>query len=266
MRRVALLLEYDGAAYAGSQRQRNAPTVQEALEETLRRLTGAVPRTGFAGRTDAGVHATGQVAAFSTESRLVDAELLRGLNALLPEDIAVRAVRTVSEGFDPRRDARSRRYRYRIWNAPARRPLLRRTAWHVRMPLDVAAMERAAALLVGEQDVASFGGDPGPGRGTRRVVFRSCLSADGALVRYEVEATAFLPHQVRRTVAALVEIGAGRLPERAFADWLARPRTGAVTITAPPHGLCLVRVEYGEQPGGPGDWNTPAKDSDDEDL
>src|SRR5581483_1571779 len=183
-----------------------------------------------------------------------DATLVRGLNALLPEDIAVLAAQTVDAAFDPRRDARRRSYRYTIWNAPERRPLLRRTSWHIRAPLDTGAMARAAAVLVGEHDLASFGADPGLGRGTRRVVFVSQVVRAGALVEYEIAATAFLPHQVRRTVAALVEIGSGRLPEAAMADWLARPRIGAVTVTAPAHGLCLVRVEFDDAPGGPGAW------------
>lgn len=244
MRRIALLLEYDGAAYAGSQLQRNAPSIQGELEAAIRRLTGESVRAAFAGRTDAGVHATGQVAAFDTASGHDPATFVRALNALVPEDIAVRAAAVAPAGFDPRRDARMRRYRYTIWNAAARSPLCRRTSWHVRAALDVEAMAAEAEMLIGEHDLASFGAAVPLGRSSRRQVFRTAVERRGALVTVEMEANAFLPHQVRRTVGALVEVGTGRLARGAFAGWLAEPKAGRAGPAAPPQGLCLVEVQY----------------------
>lgn len=242
--RIALLLEYDGTAYGGSQRQSNAPSIQAALEEAIERLSGSPARTDFAGRTDAGVHALGQVAAFDTKARHSVEVWQRGLNALLPEDIAVTAAVGVPAGFDPRRQARSRTYRYRIWNAAVRSPLLRRQAWHVRELLDLPRMERAAAALVGEHDFAAFGGSPGPGRSTRRRMIRSWIRMDGSLLRFAIEGTAFLPHQVRRTAGALVEVGRGKLAPERFQQWLEMPEPNAVGPAAPPHGLCLIAVTY----------------------
>ncbi len=249
MRRIALLLEYDGSAYGGSQIQRNAPSIQAELERAIRQLTGETVRAAFAGRTDAGVHALGQVAAFTTGAQHDVATFVRGLNALLPDDIAVRAAVEAPAGFDPRRHARSRRYRYLIWNAPERSPLRRRVMWHVRVPLDEARMAREAAALIGEHDFASFGASPGPGRSTVRRMLRAEVRRQGACLAVEVEANAFLPHQVRRTVGALVEVGCGRLPEGTFHRWLDEPRPGTAGPAAPPHGLCLVQVTY--EGGGP---------------
>jgi tRNA pseudouridine38-40 synthase len=244
VRRIALLLEYDGAAYGGSQFQRNAPSIQGELERAIQRLTGEQVRAAFAGRTDAGVHATGQVAAFNTESRHEVETFVRALNALLPEDIAVPSAAEVAAEFDPRRHASRRVYVYRIWNAPVRAPLMRGRCWHVSAPLDVPAMAREAKVLRGAHDFASFGGAPGPGRSTWRDLRRASVRRDREQVVVMLVANAFLPHQVRRTVGALVEIGRGRLPEGTFAAWLARPCTGLAGPAAPAHGLCLARVGY----------------------
>jgi tRNA pseudouridine38-40 synthase len=251
-RRIAVLVEYDGAGYGGAQVQVNAPSVQAALERALEQLTGERVRVALAGRTDAGVHASGQVAAFDTGARHDAATFARALNALLPEDIAVRGAVEAPVGFDPRRHAISRTYRYTVWNAPHRSALWRRVAWHVRTPLAVEMMAREAAALLGEHDLASFGAALPEGRSAVRRVFRSAVWRCGPLVRFEIEATAFLPHQVRRTMGALVEIGSGRLPHGSFARWLAEPKTGAAGPTAPPHGLCLVRVRYNNLPAFPG--------------
>lgn len=261
-RRIALLLEYDGAAYVGSQRQANGPSVQAALEEAIARLSGAATRTVFAGRTDAGVHARGQVAAFSTTAAHTAAVWQRALNALLPADIAVRAVAEAPAGFDPRRAALSRRYTYRLWNAPVRSPLRRRAAWHVREPLALAEMRRALRLLEGEHDFAAFGGPLPAGRSTWRRMLETALHGEAPLLAVELEGSAFLPHQVRRTVGALVEIGRGRLAAERFAGWLAVGPPGAAGPTAPAHGLTLTRVTYrgfgfalpGEAPAAGQEW------------
>lgn len=266
-RRIALLLEYDGAAYGGSQYQRNAPSIQGELEAALARLNGQPLRVALAGRTDAGVHATGQVAAFTTAARHSPATFVRALNALLPADIAVRAAAEVAENFDPRRHALRRCYRYCIVAASERRPLWRRTAWQVMAALDTAAMAQALAALPGEHDFAAFGGAPGPGRSTIRRMERAWLERRGAAgIAVWLEANAFLPHQVRRTVGALVEIGRGRLAPGVFAEWLARPRPGIAGPAAPPRGLTLVSVTYRDAPAGPAWWSHSEKVKQDEDI
>lgn len=250
MPRFALRLEYDGAAFNGSQRQRNAPSVQQTLEEAIARIGGAAVRSTFAGRTDAGVHATGQVASFSTSATHTPQTWQRALNATLPESVAVTAIAEVGATFDPRRHAVSRRYRYRIWNATGRAPLERRCSWWVSVPLDVPAMADAVGALIGEHDLASFGGLPGPGRSTVRRIDAVSVVRTGPLVEIEITGSAFLPHQVRRTVGALVELGRGRLKPQQFERWLAQPVPGAAGPTAPAHGLCLMQVMFRDPPFG----------------
>lgn len=244
MARLALLLEYDGAAFSGSQRQPHAPTVQAALEAAIARLTGVEVRADFAGRTDAGVHASGQVAAFSSEGERSLRDWRKGLNALLPSSVAVRAVAAAAEWFNPRRDARARLYRYQIWNAAARSPLRREQSWHLWEPLDTERMAAALGALEGEHDFTAFGGALKPGRSAWRRIFRAALWRRGPLLTVELEGSAFLPHQVRRTVGALVEIGRGALAPESFAEWLREPKANAARPAAPPWGLCLARITY----------------------
>lgn len=241
-RRIAFVLEYDGSSYAGSQLQENAPTIQEELENALVKLTGERLRVSFAGRTDAGVHAIGQVAACTTTSSLETDLFVRALNAHLPVEIAVRQALDVPEDFDPRRNASSRSYRYTIYNAPQRSPLWRTHAWHIAEPLDLAAMRQAAAVLVGEHDFASFSRDEGGS--TVRCLQRSDVTQRGPLVRVELEANAFLRQQVRRTVGALAQVGTGRLAVPAFTGLLRRAEPALAGPLAPARGLCLLRVTY----------------------
>lgn len=241
-RRIAVLLEYDGSRYGGSQRQKNAPSIQAELESALEKLTEQPTPAAFAGRTDAGVHARGQVAAFTTASMHDTGVFVRGLNAWLPQDIAVRRAVEVDEAFDPRRHATGRTYRYLIYNERERSPLWRERAWHVAEPLDVEAMQRAAALLIGEHDFAAFTGREG--RPTVRCMRRAQIEREPPLVTAELEANAFLRHQVRRTMGALVQVGTGKLAVDAFGELVARAEPGSVTETAPPQGLYLVRVTY----------------------
>jgi tRNA pseudouridine38-40 synthase len=238
-----VLLEYDGTAYRGSQYQENGPSIQSELEAAINKLTSESVRAAFAGRTDSGVHALGQVAAFESSSRLEARDLMSGLNHFLPNDIVVRAVREVATAFDPRRDARSRRYRYRIDNRPTRPALDRDRAWHVPQPLDVAAMRAVAAGLVGKHDFAAFGGAY-DGR-TERTLARCEVSGDGGDdVTVEMEARSFLPHQVRRTVGPLVDVGLGRIGKDIVEGWLHVAQPSTAGPAAPPHGLYLVEVQY----------------------
>ena len=243
---LRLTIEYEGEAYQGWQIQPGGPTVQEVLERALATVLREPVRVRGAGRTDAGVHACGQVAAVRVTR--VPPDLLRlqkSLNALTPDDIAIREIDVVGDDFDPRRDARSRLYEYRILNARAPSPFWRRHAWHVTPPLDLAAMDAAAAALVGEHDFAAFcGADAEPVRTTVRRVIESRLLSTQAVLVYRVEATAFLKHMVRNIVGTLVEVGLGQRPPSAIAEILdGRDRTRA-GATAPPHGLTLVAVRY----------------------
>jgi tRNA pseudouridine38-40 synthase len=243
-RRVALLLEYDGGRFAGSQLQTNAITVQKVLEEAIVKATGEPTRVAFAGRTDAGVHATGQVAAFSTLSRLDPFILQRALNAWLPEDVVVREAVDVSPDFDPRRDARRRHYRYLIDNSPVRPALSRNRAWHLASELDVESMSEAARLLLGKRDFAAFASRlEDVAASTVRELFEFRVTRSGASIELDVEANAFLPHQVRRMAGALVEVGRGKLDVDGYCALLDGPPASAGPA-APPHGLYLVVVEY----------------------
>jgi len=239
------VIEYDGTNFAGSQRQPNARTVQGILEESLNRLTGERTRVRLAGRTDAGVHATGQVAAFclSGEGRFGWAELQRRLNAILPPDLAVRSMRSAPADFDPRRDARWRIYRYRIRTAGSRRPAERHRTLEITDRLDVTAMRAAAARLEGERDFAALGSDA-HGR-TVRHVSQVRIVARGSEVTVVVTANAFLRRMVRSIVALLLEAGRGRLAPDDVTGLLDAGGRALDGRAAPARGLTLERVIYG---------------------
>lgn len=241
-------VEYDGTGFAGSQVQPGVRTVQGELEATLARLTGETRVTvDVAGRTDAGVHALGQVIAFTYRGRMTAAELERALNGSLPSDVAVRDLRRVPLGFHPRYAARYREYRYTVWNGP-RSPLRERQALGVRAPLDTAAMARAAAALVGRHDFSSFGAaDRQPVRTVHAVRVRRA----GSIVTIDVTADAFLRGMVRRIVAILLEVGHGKLDENEVGALLAARRPALNGATAPARGLCLRRVVLGRRDGRP---------------
>jgi tRNA pseudouridine38-40 synthase len=243
--RVRGVVAYDGTDYSGFQRQANAPTVQEALEATLAQVTQEAVTVLAAGRTDAGVHATGQVIAFDTAWRHGLNDLWRALNAVLPADIVFLHLDEAAPDFHPRYDARSRRYRYTVHNAPVRDPLTRRYSLHVAAPLDMAAMERAARLLVGEHDFAAFGRPPKPGRSAVRHVSVAEWGRDGSQqLHFVIEANAFLYHMVRSIVGTLLQVGQGGMEIEEFAAVLAAHNRDQAGPTAPPHGLCLVEVKY----------------------
>lgn len=258
VRRIALLLEYDGTAFAGSQWQPNARTVQEVLEAALLEFTGERSDSGhrvtFAGRTDSGVHASGQVAALSTMTQHSPATCRDALNHFLPEDVVVRAAEEVPVTFDPRRDAEARRYRYRIEDGRGRSPLTRRQAWQVEWSLDHEAMAAAMALLPREtRDWAAFGGPVPDGYSTRRTLLHASVERDARdAVEVVMEADAFLPHQVRRTMGALQRVGSGRLEPREFAA-MVEGAPASAGPAAPPQGLTLVAVRY---PPGTLDWGS----------
>ena len=247
--RLAMIVEYDGTEYSGFQYQKNARTIQEEIEKAIESLTGEAVRIKAAGRTDAGVHATGQVVAFDTEARYAPCAVQRALNARLPEDIAVRSVRRAKSKFDPRRDAASRMYRYTILVSAVRSPLMRRTAHRLRHPPDLGSMRAASAHMEGTHDFASFGGRlDNPDASTIRRIDRVELMSDGSLLKIDVEGNAFLPHQVRRMAGALVDVGTGRLTVNDVARQISLSGDAPPARALPPHGLCLVRVKYIDGP------------------
>lgn len=239
-----LEIAYDGTGFAGWAAQPGLRTVQGELESGLERILGERAELTVAGRTDAGVHASGQVASFEHEAALPD-RLATRLNAVLADDLAVRAAAAAPDGFDARRDARSRTYRYRVLAAATRDPFERRTALWWRHPLERPRLDECAAAIVGNHDFTAFT----PTR-TEHVLFeRTVLRAGwteeaGGVLAFEVEAPAFMRNMVRALVGTMLEVGGGRRSVaefRALLDGAPRERAGE---TAPAHGLCLVAVSY----------------------
>jgi tRNA pseudouridine38-40 synthase len=236
------VIEYDGTAFAGSQVQPNARTVQGELEEALNRLIGERIRVRLAGRTDAGVHATGQVAVLRLPRGQAVPALRERLNALLPADLAVRSLRPAATGFDPRRDARWRVYRYRIRMNADRRPTDRHRTFEIDDRLDVAAMQAAAARMAGHRDYAALGSDV-RGRTVRHLA-EVRVTRRGSLVEVRVTANAFLRRMVRSIVAILLAVGQGRLAPDAVDELLTGSGRALHGRAAPPRGLTLERVIY----------------------
>ena len=245
--RLAMVVEYEGTEYHGFQFQTNAPSVQKEIEEAIERFTSKKSRVKGAGRTDAGVHALGQVVAFDTESEEATETFVRALNFYLPDDIVVKRARVVRDDFDPRRDALSRTYRYVIRSGDARSPITRRTEYQIQGTFDIDRMRRAARSFVGRHDYSRFAGPlDRKDASTIRQVYEATVRKRGQTVTFEVEGNAFLPHQVRRMVGALLEIGKMRLSPGAIKSLLEGKAEQLVAHAAPPHGLFLVRVKYAE--------------------
>jgi tRNA pseudouridine38-40 synthase len=237
--RYAARVEYDGTDFAGFQVQPGSRTVQGELEAALARLSGGSRvRVVAAGRTDAGVHAEGQVIAFTYPGRLPASRLARALDALLPSDIGLRGLRRVPAGFSPRRAARYREYRYTVWNGP-RSPLRERFALGVRAPLDVAAMAEAGRLLEGRHDFSAFGGGH---RQPIRTLHRVGVRRNGRIVTIDVAGDAFLRQMVRSVVAGLLRVGQGEATPEELGRALRGPGRAFEGVVAPARGLCLRRV------------------------
>jgi tRNA pseudouridine38-40 synthase len=244
--RIKLKLQYDGRNYCGWQFQPGQDSLQGRLEAALERLYGCKIRLHAAGRTDAGVHALGQVAAFSAPARFGVDELMAALNALTPADIVVVEASVVSEDFDPRRTARSRIYEYRILNRVLPSPFYGRYSWHVPQPLDRGAMKAAAQCFIGEHDFAAFRSLGSPTQSTVRRIDQSWWRVDGDLLTYRVEGSSFMRHMVRTMVAVMVEIGRGRLSQEAVARLITGADRALAPAPAPAHGLFLLDVRYPE--------------------
>lgn len=246
MVRYQIILAYDGTGLSGSQRQATTPTVQSELERALRRLGWQGATVFLAGRTDSGVHATGQVAAFDLEWKHSAEDLVRALNSNLPAGLAVRAAKSVSETFHPRFDATSRRYCYRLYSQPVRDPLRERYAWRLWPPIAGDALRQAAQALIGRHDFAAFGTPPRPGGSTIRTVRQAEWQNQGDEWTFTIQAEAFLYHMVRRLVFVQVAIGQGKFPAEVIAAMLGDRQRVVPAGLAPAHGLTLVEVTYAE--------------------
>jgi tRNA pseudouridine38-40 synthase len=239
-----LLIEYDGTQYHGFQWQVGLPTIQDELEQAIRRSCGQSSRVIAASRTDAGVHAKGQVVSFWTESTLDTMTLVRALNYYLPEDIAVKAAYKASADFNVRRHALSREYHYYILNSNTRSPFSQRFALFVPKMLDIQAMNEACQLIRGEHDFASFASSLDGNRSTLRNVYEAGIEKKGDFTVFRIVANSFLPHQVRSTVGLLIRLGLGEIGIDGFRDIMEAGSLGLAGPLSPACGLCLKKVNY----------------------
>lgn len=243
--KIVLIMEYDGTNYHGSQLQASLPTIQGETEMALQKLTGERSRVMSASRTDAGVHAKGQVASFRTSSPLPLATFVSGLNYYLPNDIAVKAAYQVDDSFDVRRDATSREYDYYILNSLTRSPTRQAFTHLVTGHLDTRSINRACQALIGEHDFASFTTCDGlKMKNTVRKVYRAEVTEDDDLLVFGMVANSFLPHQVRNTVGALIRVGLGWMNVDEFYSIAEAKTPGLAGPTAPACGLCLMQINY----------------------
>lgn len=250
MAHYQVTLSYDGTDFEGYQRQTNRRTVQAVVEDALCRLGWTATSILAAGRTDAGVHASGQVISFTLDWQHTPEELMAALNAYLPADVSVRAAQETGKDFHPRYDARAREYIYRVQLETTRNPLKERFAWRIGHPLDQSVLNRCAAAIVGEHDFAAYGTPPRPGSSTIRTIARSEWQSEGIRMEYTIRGNAFLYHMVRRLVFLQVETAAGRIdPIRWLSDFDAGvPEHPGI---APAHGLELAQVSYDNETGKP---------------
>jgi len=245
MRNIKLLIEYEGTNYAGWQVQKNLPTIQGTIQEKLKILTGEEIELTSASRTDAGVHALGQVANFRTVRGISLHSVQMGLNALLPDDIAVKSAEDVSMDFDSRKDAKSKTYRYLILNRPYPSAINRNFSWHVFQKLDTDAMKKAASYLVGKKDFTSFrAAECDALHFVREILSFSIKKKDDGFLEIEVKGTAFLRHMVRIMVGTLVAIGKDKIKVEDFQRIIDAKDRRLAGMTAPPYGLFLKEVEY----------------------
>lgn len=244
-RNFKLTLEYDGSCYHGWQRQNGVLTIQEVLESRLEIILGDPIRTRASGRTDAGVHARGQVVSYCSHTTLQPEEIQRGLNSLLPSDIVVLQAEEVEPAFHARFSAASKIYEYRILNRPTPSALERRFAWHIRRPLERLTMAECLESIVGLHDFSAFMAAGSSVTSTERHVYQATLEGpDPHHLICHFEANGFLRHMVRNLVGTLVEVGKGKLTPGDFLDILASRDRRRAGMTAPAHGLYLASVRY----------------------
>lgn len=222
------------------------PTIQGEVEEAIQKVTGEKIRLHGAGRTDAGVHAREQVAAFETESTLSTKTFVKALNSYLSPDIAIRNAYNVNTSFDPRRDAVSREYRYTINNSPVRSPFSRKWAYSVPKKLNIDSMNAASEILVGEHNFVPFTNNEGATKNTVRKVTTAEFWVEDNFIYFDIIASAFLPQQVRRTVGSILQVGSGKIEVSEFLKLARSGEIGKAKLVAPPHGLCLMKVNYSD--------------------
>jgi tRNA pseudouridine38-40 synthase len=244
VRTIKLTIAYDGTNFAGWQMQAGPRTVQGVLEDALHPIEDRRVVVHAAGRTDAGVHAAGQVVSFSLTSAITCDALVRAVNVRLPDDVRVMRAEEVEADFNARFHARLKTYHYAICNGAVVPPQIRHFVWHVPQPLDLEAMDRAAATLVGEHDFAAFQAAGGDVITTRRTLLTSRMVRREERLLYEVTGTGFLRHMVRNIVGTLVDIGRGRRPVSDMRHVLASRDRAQASATAPPQGLTLWSVQY----------------------
>lgn len=243
-RNLRLVIEYDGAGYVGWEKQKNGLGIQQVVEDAVHRITGERPVVNGSGRTDAGVHALGQVASFTLLNAIAVTDLQRALNAVLPEDVAVVDADEVDLFFHARFSATSKTYRYRMLTGRVPSPLRRRTVYHHRAPLDVEPMREAARLFVGRHDFSAFCREAERIGDCRRTVHRADVEGDGRLLTFHLAADGFLYNMVRIIVGSLTYVGSGKLSPRDISDLLEGGSRKSAGPTVPPHGLTLVEVCY----------------------
>lgn len=240
-----ITIEYDGSRYHGWQRQKNNRSVQEEIETALKKMTSSPVTLIGSGRTDAGVHAAGQVANFKCDTRLTPAAFLSGLNSLLPEDIIIQDCERVATDFHARYDARRKTYHYTVLNRSVPAAIGRQYVWFIRKPLDRQKIRAAMTHIIGRHDFKAFEGSGSPRQNTTREVFTANLIEDpGGILIFEIEAEGFLRYMVRNIVGTLVDIGLGKITAADFRTILDSRDRSQAGITAPARGLTLIRVSY----------------------
>jgi tRNA pseudouridine38-40 synthase len=245
MKNFKLTIEYDGTDYHGWQRQKSVRTFQQEIEKAICTMTGRKIAVVGSGRTDAGVHALGQVANFKCTTHLKPEEFFRGLNSLLPKSIVIRSCEQVHQNFHARYDVKSKTYQYRILNRKLPAAIQRQYAWHIRQRLDLAAMDRAAGHLVGRHDFKAFEGTGSPrSNAVRHVLTANFCRRDQDYLVFEIKADGFLRFMVRNIVGTLLEVGKGNISPQAFKEILASQDRSRAGATAPAQGLFLMEVEY----------------------
>ena len=242
---IKLIIEYDGKNYCGWQRQKDKPSIQGCIESAITKMTGQQITLIGSGRTDAGVHAWQQVANFKCHTRLNPIQLMKGLNSLLPKDIAIHSSVEVASDFHARFNVKSKVYRYYIGQRPHKMALFHQYCWYIPYKLNISDMKNASTLLEGTHDFKSFEGSGSPRSTTVRTIFRSELKLnDNQYIIYEIEADGFLRFMVRNIVGTLVEIGKKRMPVDAIPEILSARDRNCAGPTAQPDGLFLIEVKY----------------------
>lgn len=247
VRRIKLIIEYEGSGFHGWQIQNNAHTVQEEIEKAVYRITGENARIAGAGRTDAGVHALGQVAHFDTQSKIPAEKFSAALNAVLPEEVAVIYSEEAEQDFHARFSAIGKTYEYRILNRYSRSPVQAKRGWHIREPLDLYSMQQAAESFKGSHDFSAFCSSGHSVLTYTRTIFSSLWMVDGECLIYRVWGNGFLYNMVRIMAGTMVEVGMRKRPAQDIARLLELKDRKQAGITAPPQGLYLVKVHYPEE-------------------